>query len=382
MINRENLVFLPDSPYSNWIIERSEKIQIGLNKYVSIVDDPSKTNFINNALCTIVKYNSQQFEDEIGDLGMFKRVIVHFHTPFTAHFLWKNRSKIRDKHVTWVLWSGDLYKLPQFLPKAYSDKTKQAVGSIQDNLSFKNKIHHSLLWLGGKPNYFTHIRSFRLFDDIATPFEKDYLNACTWLNISPRRVKFGFLSIEEIFGPEIFNSRPNPGTFIMVGHSGSLENNHLDVFDTLAGLLGDKEKMVFSPLSYGNPDYIQRVIESGTSKFRDNFLPQVDFIPREQYYRRLREVGFAIFNHKIQQAFGNILALIFLGVKVYLNEENPVFFQLKNWGIIVKDYKTITLEDLGTPLNDQEIVLNRAIIRRLFSEEKINGYYAQLLLSE
>jgi dTDP-N-acetylfucosamine:lipid II N-acetylfucosaminyltransferase len=228
-----------------------------------------------------------------------------------------------------------------------------------------------------KPNMILHYKSFGLFNYIASPFEKDYLNACKYLKINPERLYFSFLSIEELFSEEILTTVPNPGKRIMVGHSGALENNHLDVFDTLGSIVKNQE--IYCPLAYGSDSYIQKVKQAGYSTFPGKFIPQIEFLPKKEYYSRLTQIGIAIFNHKIQQAFGNIIALVFLGAKVYLNPENPIYFQLEKWGVKVYDYGKITSDELETPISNDDINSNRKIIHKLFNEEQINSLYINLL---
>ena len=373
----ENLVFLPDSPYSNWIIERSELVRPGLNVYFGVVEETTKTKFLSYPSCKIISQKHLTKNTDIGDLSKYKRIIVHFHNPFIGHFLWKNKSSLKGSKIIWVLWSGDLYKLPKFIPMAYSSKTLAYLGSDSRTWNWKDEIQHRILnWLG-KPNMILHYKSFGLFNYIASPFEKDYLNACKYLKINPERLYFSFLSIEELFSEEILTTVPNPGKRIMVGHSGALENNHLDVFDTLGSIVKNQE--IYCPLAYGPDSYIQKVKQAGNSTFQERFISQIEFLPKKEYYTRLTQIGTAIFNHKIQQAFGNIIALVFLGAKVYLNPENPIYFQLEKWGVKVYDYGKITSDELETPLSIDEINNNRKIIHKLFNEEQINSLYINLL---
>jgi dTDP-N-acetylfucosamine:lipid II N-acetylfucosaminyltransferase len=167
----------------------------------------------------------------------------------------------------------------------------------------------------------------------------------------------------------------------MVGHSGSPENNHLDVYDQIHRLIPENGVSILSPLSYGNATYITAVKSLGQTYFGDRLETLEDFIPRELYYHKLSEASVAIFNHKIQQAFGNILGLIFMGVKVFLNPENPVYIELRSHNIKVFDYSRLTKEDLLTPLSAEDVDINRAIIGLLFKEETIRNYYRDLYIA-
>ncbi|MGP4883030.1 hypothetical protein ACTXQV_67810, partial [Klebsiella pneumoniae] len=77
--------------------------------------------------------------------------------------------------------------------------------------------------------------------------------------------------------------------------------------------------------------------------FGDKFLPVVDYMPIQQYVGILINCGFVIMNHVRQQALGNILIMLYLGAKVFLREENPVYTFLKNHGVaLLPPYSRLT----------------------------------------
>ncbi|MDR7130529.1 hypothetical protein J2X69_002885 [Algoriphagus sp. 4150] len=377
----ENLVFLPDSPYTEWIINRSEGLFPGLNKYLVVVEDLSKTTrFINSGISVVENWNLKN-NTGIAHLGSFKRVIVNYHTPFIGHFLSRRKSELIQAKLIWIIWSGDLYKHPSFSSKAYTSRTLAVLPSKKLVQAWKKSVHHRLLQALGKPNKYSFEKSFANFDYVASIFEKDVMEAESVLGVKAKWIRFAFLSLEEMFSEEYLRKKPVLGNKIMVGHSGSPENNHLDVYHQIHNLLPKNGVKIFSPLSYGDPSYISAVKSMGNECFGDNFETLEDFIPREIYYNKLSEVSIAIFNHKIQQAFGNILGLIFMGVKVFLNPENPVYIELTSNNIIVFDYSKVTQDDLLNPLSAEEVESNRAIISLLFKEEKIRDYYRDLYIA-
>ena len=337
----ENLVFLPDSPYTEWIIKRSENLFPGLNKYLVIVDDITKPTRFTNSDIAIIESKNLIKAPVLLDLSSFKRVIVNYHTPFIGHFLMGRKQDLSQAKLIWIIWSGDLYKHPSFLTKAYTSTTLAALPPEKTVQAWKQSFHHRVLQAIGKPNKYTFEKSFSNFDFVASIFEKDVEEAESVLGVKAKWIKFAFLSLQEMFSEEYLKNRPVLGRKIMVGHSGSPENNHLDVYHQIHHLLPENEVTIFSPLSYGNPTFISAVKSLGREYFGDNFETLEDFIPRETYYQKLAEASVAIFNHKIQQAFGNILGLIFMGVKVFLNPENPIYIELTNSKIKVFDYRDL-----------------------------------------
>lgn len=374
----ENLVFLPDSPYSEWIIKRSEDLFPGLNNYVIVLENGVNSLRFTNSEVSLISNKDLDNNSKIANLSRYKRIIVNYHTPFIGHFLIRRKAEIIGAKLIWVIWSGDLYKHPSFLKKAYTKKTLDVLPPIKRIKVLRNSIHHRLLQALGKPNNFSFKNSFHEFDIVGSIFEKDVLEAENVLGVNAEWVRFAFLSLDEMFSQEYFLQKPVLGDKIMVGHSGSPENNHLDVYEQIHTIIPENNIRILSPLSYGNAVYIKAVKKLGQENFKDQFETLEDFIPREVYYKKLTEASVAIFNHKIQQAFGNILGLIFMGVKVFLNPENPVYIELKNHQIKVFDYTLISKEELLTPLSCEDVDTNRAIISSLFKEDKIRDYYRDL----
>ena len=381
MPTAENLVFLPDSPYSEWIIKRCEELFPGFNKYLLPVEDLSQPTRVGWPGVLILKNNELDTAEELQDLSQYKRVIVNYHTPFIGHFLNQKRNNLAHSKLIWIIWSGDLYKHSNFLKRAYTPLTLSILPLNGKFRALRQNIHHRMLQLFGKPNRYTFERSFSRFDVVGSFFEKDTQAAREVLGVNAKWIRFAFLSLEELFAEKDLNNKPNLGNKIMVGHSGSPENNHLDVYQKLHQLLPQSDRIILSPLSYGNPKYLEAVKTKGIEFFGDRFESLEKFIPREVYYNKLSEVSIAIFNHKIQQAFGNILGLIFMGAKVFLNPENPVYIELTRVGIQVFDYSQMKREDLDFPLPKEMVLENRELLRQIFNEEKIRGFYKDIFLS-
>lgn len=377
----ENLVFLPDSPYTEWIINRSEELFPGLNKYLVVVEDITKPTRFMNSEILVVGNKSLENNLTISDLGGFKRIIVNYHTPFIGHFLIRRKSELSHAKLIWIIWSGDLYKHPSFSSKAYTSRTLAVLPPEKTVQAWKKSFHHRILQVMGKPNKYSFEKSFSNFDFVASIFEKDVMEAETVLGVKAKWIRFAILSLEEMFSEEYLKNKPALGNKIMVGHSGSPENNHLDVYHQIHSMLPENGVSILSPLSYGNTTYIAAVKSLGLQYFGDKLETLENFIPRELYYHKLAEASVAIFNHKIQQAFGNILGLIFMGVKVFLNPENPVYIELISHDIKVFDYSKMTHEDLLNPLSAEDVDTNRAKISMLFKEDKIRDYYRDLYIA-
>ncbi|MBS9525691.1 TDP-N-acetylfucosamine:lipid II N-acetylfucosaminyltransferase [Litoribacter alkaliphilus] len=365
----KNLIFLPDSPYSNWIIDRSEKLPFDGNLYVCCEPKQEK---INHPICNHFPFNSESFKSNIGKISDYERVIIHYHKSYLGYFINKHRNT--NTKIIWVLWSGDLYVSGFFGGNIYQEITKTIINKPATSLYWKFREYiKSVL---GKPNYWDYKESFKKIEYIATPFDLDFDLACITFKQRYKRVDFKFLSVDELFDKSEHVSIKSLGNKILVGHTGSPENNHIDLFQKLISL--NLTNTLLCPLSYGNEQYISKVISEGKMLFNNQFEIIKDFMPRKDYYKKLDEVGFAIFNTNIHQGFGNILGLIYKGVKVFLNRENSIYIQLKRWDIIVFDIDEFNSESFLVPLKLEEIKQNRALILSLFNDRVVNDCYYNL----
>ena len=65
-----------------------------------------------------------------------------------------------------------------------------------------------------------------------------------------------------------------------------------------------KDIQIICPLSDGNKEYAEAVINKGKEIFGCNFKPLQEFIPFEQYLDIVSKIDVAIFKHDRQQAIG------------------------------------------------------------------------------
>ena len=166
----------------------------------------------------------------------------------------------------------------------------------------------------------------------------------------------------------------SPGRDILIGNSASFENNHLELFELLAGSFDLEDRKLVTPLSYGNPWYAEKVIAEGNHLFGDQFVPLTDFLPKEQYIEILDSCGYVFMNHLRQQALGNICIMMLKGAKIYLNPVNPLYAWFIEKGAFIE---SIDCSILRFPqyskalrsLSDGQIQANRQIIMNHWSRE-------------
>lgn len=153
---------------------------------------------------------------------------------------------------------------------------------------------------------------------------------------------------------------------VQIGNSADPGNNHLEIIEQLAPLK-DRDIKLHVPLSYRASPYVDSVIEAGTRVFGDKFQPLTEFMPLEDYRAFLSTIDVAIFNHKRQQAMGNIINLLGLGKKVYLRPEITPWATLRNKGIVVYDVARIDIDTFDA----NALARNRDLVRCEYSEDRL-----------
>jgi hypothetical protein len=174
-------------------------------------------------------------------------------------------------------------------------------------------------------------------------------------------IPFTYYPIEFIFKNESIKIQGND---ILLGNSASYTNNHIEAIDILSKLnLGNRQVNI--PLSYGNTSYANSIIQYAKNVLPNNNKPLTDFLHLQEYNVLLSNCGIVIMNHYRQQAVGNVLAALYLGAKVFLN--NTTFYQyLKRIGCVIfliDDYLINQQADALEILSDEEIEHNRKILR-------------------
>lgn len=146
-------------------------------------------------------------------------------------------------------------------------------------------------------------------------------------NDSVKKVPFTYYPLEYIIKDRELRA---DGPDILLGNSASATNNHLEAFDFLSGLNLEGKK-IYTPLSYGMPDYADAVEEYGSNVLGDRFAPLTTFLPLQEYNKIISRCGVVIMNHYRSQAMGNLIASLYMGAKVYLND-TTAYQYFKNMG--------------------------------------------------
>lgn len=230
-----------------------------------------------------------------------KKVICHsLFDGELVQYLYEHSDILKEK-VYWHIWGGDLYE-------ATRDEKNDFVRS-----NFKGYMTNSDRYFLEK-NYGTNKNFFK----IMCPFP---------------------ISIELIK-----NAKITPHDYIQVQINNSADKTTLEMLDILAKFKDENIK-VTTILSYGQMEYKDEIIKKGKEIFDEKFIPILNYMKPQDYVVHLVNNDILILNQHRQQGFGNTLASLLLGKKVFIRDE----ILLGQWHKKEDDidiYKTESIEDL------------------------------------
>ncbi len=259
------------------------------------------------------------------------------------NWLVNNRALLRKS--IWIAWGGDLYNF----------WTKDKYSSLELlHEFFKTEIIKDIMGVASLVK-----------EDYVYVTEKYQTKARYYYAFYPNPVDFFLLDHAGDHAKEPSRER------ILVGNSATWTNNHFDVLEAISKV-GKASFQILCPLSYGDPEYAKKVIEFGRKLFGDRFIPLTQFLSPEEYAKVLASVDVGIFNHNRQQGLGNILALLYLGKKVYIRDDVTAWKFFERYGIKVYNTKELISNPDSSIFDFDESIgrKNREIVAREFSEER------------
>lgn len=242
------------------------------------------------------------------------------------------------KKCNWIIWGGDLY----------SDKRR--------NKSLMTKIYEEM-----KKSCISKMNGF------ITSIEGDYDLAKKWYNVKGKYYDCIAYTSNIYVEKKQIKREEEKTIYIQVGNSADPENNHEEILDDLEKYKNEDIKII-CPLSYGSEATQAKITKIGKEKFGEKFIPLVEFLELEEYFRILMRIDIAAFNHDRQQALGNITTLIGHGKKVYIKSD------ISTWKTLIKKEMKIFDIKKGIDLellSDFEKESNKKKIKKYYSKEKL-----------
>ena len=240
------------------------------------------------------------------------------------------------KKCYWTIWGGDLYV----------HEAERRDWRRHKNEWFRRFVISRL------GHFITHIRG-------------DYEFARQWYGASGHWHEC-FLYPSNIFHPSPVARKAHEGTNILLGNSASPTNYHIEALEKLRPFSGDNIS-IYCPLSYGDLGYADYVAKVGREFFGEKFIPLRKFISFDSYIDLLASIDIAIFNHKRQQAMGNITMLLGLGSRVYMRDNLTSWATLKNIGVDISAIDSFNSLETSVSSDNKYIIAGMFTVSNLIA---------------
>lgn len=319
-------------------------------------------------------YSSDSYLDEVEKLDgehKFDIIMVHGHKDAFVKILKRINSQ-RQRKVYWIFWGYEMYfalgedgKMPlvdnQCPWSIHTWMTPTRYSGMLKRLLRKPTFHDQLIEYLDVVDYFC----FWLYEDFEL-LQRFY----------PNTLKYKHFQYGGIYRAEP-DTRINADFDkveyeVRVDHSASITANHLTVMKKLKEIDRDNVYKKIFPLAYGSDRNRKEIMRVGKKYFGEQFVAEIGYVPRDEYFRTLSKTGVALFGQLRQEASGNIFPLIRAGAKVFMRKQNPLFSFCKRKGYIVFSLEDDlnTLEDLR-PLSREQMLhnVNKAKENQVYYED-------------
>jgi dTDP-N-acetylfucosamine:lipid II N-acetylfucosaminyltransferase len=377
-----NLHVMNDT-YGLYPLEIAKRIKDSGRQYNNLMVNLSLESTFRDDDISYIPISKTSFENYLSKIEALDKIIFHPYTYYGSRFLKVAKKRFPHVKVYWFIWSYELYSLPP-LHQHYGPFAKKY---IKDNMRFPEKVkEHPIAGkfilkfchlTGIKRNYIKEIKdSLNQIDFFGSLLPSDFLYfQQVSSNKETKYLPLTYLSLEQLMpGLNDFQSRGNK---IMIGHSASPEGNHFEILTRLNKI--NPGFPIFLPLAYGKEKYGDLIEAEARKKFVNADI-QRDKLDKTLYYQKLTEVGWAILNAKVMKGLGNLIGLIWMGVKVFLDEDSSTFKDFSSWGIAVFSVQhDLNIHELSNKLTDSQVATNKRIIQEKCGEETVKKNWLNIL---
>lgn len=365
----------------------------GNHTFVRIVDSHVDISDCRDTVTEIIEieFSSGQFYELMQNLKDYTAVFIH--NLFNCYHIYITNNAHPGATLVWFFWGGELWTIPRLRTKIMMSLTK--------GLFYKNQIIPWLQrnWkkyvalLGPEKSQYTYFKkkqkrlsllcvdleqAIQRVDYIVPVFEDDFFLLQRTISCKAQRLEWNYPCPSPL---TVFNDIHISGNNWLAGNSSHYSNNHFELFRYLKKIKGHRGKVIV-PLSYGDEDYRRDVVWLGRKLLKDRFRPLTGFLPYEKYLETLASCSAAFFNTRRQQAMGNIFSLMYLGTRVFLREDGPVYHFLKRRQAVIfsipKDIPSCA-RAIETPLDKGQLNQNRKVVDQIASEEAIKNKTQKML---
>lgn len=371
------------------------------HKYVVVSTNINELKYVTSKKVITVKYDRVSYVETIkGILESDNIKVVAVHALNQAKWEFINSL---DKSYTfvWFIFGYDLYNnwkpfyqnLFEKQTKAYENRLKSKkllfvekiirypfVYKLLANISYKrlegvNSGLFSVLRENHPKQFYQAVKKI----DFVAPILRSEMELVKKVNPRLSYLPFTYNSLEN-FSRGIDAKVNEDSSNILVGNSASSTNNHVEVFIKLSKVNLGKRKVIV-PLSYGDNTYRAFVLEKGRTYLKEHFVPILDFIPLEQYNSLLASCSIAIFNHRRQQALGNVMVMVSKGAKVFINDKSPIYKEFRKEGLNIYRSDEINNNTINDAFSENKSKYNINKIKSLYGHNTVMEKLSKLTLT-
>jgi hypothetical protein len=348
------LHLIVDDKFIDMAIREFEAVAPGRHEWM-IVDGGSQRKFVKDGRVRCIDWEGFLRALAAPDIGA---VVCHVMTPLHLSALSRVPAHVQ---VVWLGWGYDYYGL---INDAFPEGLLQsATAALAARLA---SPAHPIANQGEVPTVLGHARPYRRpwpaerdalarVDIFAPVLETEYHLVRRHLpGFRARYVRWNYGTAEDDYTVQGVACSAR-GRNILAGNSATATNNHIELFEHIRRCDDLTDRLIVAPLSYGDANYRNSVIEVGRELFGDAFMPLLDFMPKDRYIELLGSCGHVMMNHVRQQALGNLLISGLLGARLHVNPANPLHGWLRSLGVPVSDIGRSGLEPLAAGEVDAQV---------------------------
>lgn len=355
------LHLLFDDKFADYVINLFDEVKEVKSIYILVPSGKKIVHVRNTDKVNIFDIKKEGFDTLLGLISKSSAVIFH-----GAFYPWQEEilKAIQGCNINkaWHVWGGEIYGQQDLKNSFLAPFSK-----------YLNRFHK--LIKSEKSQYIFPKELLRKIDYCLTSIDEEYLFIKNYLKVGDnfRYLWYSCYNIEDTIGKSLLNEECY-GSNIWLGNSATVENNYFDIFFYLKRYFNIEKRKIIVPLSYGIPWVRRFTIKLGNILFKKNFYPLVEFLPREEYNRIMLDCSVMIQPHWRQQAHGNILTGLWLGMRVYISEKSIEYKFFKRLGVIVysieKDLKCDNI-NVFKRLPKDEMMINRNILAGIYGKENV-----------
>ena len=233
------------------------------------------------------------------------------------------------KKSYWVMWGGDLYNAPRDEKSDFVRKNfKGYINNIDKEYAIKK--------YGMKGKFYEMHYKFPLTKEILDAVKKEKKN------------------------------------YIKIQINNSCDISTLEMLDTLSKYKDENIKIT-TVLSYGKLQFKDEIIEKGKRIFGNKFEYIDKFMKPADYARYLAQNDILILNQNRQQGFGNTLASLYLGLKVFIRSEISTNKYLNDSGIKIYNVVDIINNSFEEFTRNESVEQNKQGVQKFFDDDYLKS---------